>query len=99
MGFLRKLLGLGPKVDVQELLNKGAVVIDVREVGEFQGGHFKGSKNIPLGQIPHKIEELKKINKPILLCCKSGMRSGMALKMLKQKGVENAFNGGSWRSL
>ena len=79
----------------KELLEKGAIVIDVRSPGEFSGGHVAGSKNIPLTKIESKIKEIKKLNKPVVACCASGMRSGQAADILKRNGIE-AVNGGSW---
>lgn len=85
----------GKKVDYKELKEKGAIVIDVRSPGEFQGGNVNGSKNIPLDSIEKRAEEIIKMNKPIVLCCASGNRSGMATRFLSSKGVE-CYNGGSW---
>ena len=70
-------------------------IIDVRTYGEFQGGNVAGSINIPLNEIPERIEELKRLESPLVLCCASGMRSGQAQHFLSQLGVES-FNGGSW---
>ncbi len=70
-------------------------IIDVRTPGEFMGGHVAGSINIPLIDITTKLEEIKKMNQPIILCCASGGRSGQATMFLKQNGV-NCSNGGSW---
>jgi rhodanese-related sulfurtransferase len=98
MGFF-DFLGLGDKTnDIQEFVAKGAVIIDVRSPGEFSGGHIKGSKNIPLDSIGSKINEIKKLNKPVIACCASGMRSAQATSILKQNGID-AFNGGGWSSL
>ena len=98
MGLL-DFLGLGNKSEsIQEFVEKGAIIIDVRSPGEFAGGHIKGAKNIPLNEIGAKINEIKKLNKPIIACCASGMRSSQATSVLKQNGVE-AINGGGWQSL
>ena len=70
------------------------VVIDVRTPQEFMGGHVTGSINIPLDEIPQKIDELKKMPQ-IVLCCASGGRSGQATTFLKQHGIA-CMNGGSW---
>ncbi len=70
-------------------------IIDVRSPQEFQGGNVEGSINIPLNEITGKVDEIKKMEQPILLCCASGNRSGMATHMLTQEGV-NCENGGSW---
>ncbi|HRB19894.1 MAG TPA: rhodanese-like domain-containing protein, partial [Chitinophagales bacterium] len=44
---MKSLLGFGPKVDYKQLLQEGAVIIDVRTKAEYQSGHIKGSMNIP----------------------------------------------------
>jgi rhodanese-related sulfurtransferase len=98
MGLL-DFLGFGNKSNsIQEFKEKGAVIIDVRSQGEFAGGHIKGAKNIPLNEIGNKINDIKKLNKPVIACCASGMRSSQATSILKQNGIE-AINGGGWQSL
>ena len=98
MGLL-DFLGFGNKSNsIQEFKDKGAIVIDVRSQGEFAGGHIKGSKNIPLNEIGSKINDIKKLNKPVIACCASGMRSSQATSILKQNGID-AINGGGWQSL
>ena len=98
MGLL-SMLGLGGKSEsIKEFIDKGAVIIDVRTPGEFQGGHIKGSKNIPLNTIENQIESIKKMNKPVIACCASGMRSSQATSILKSNGIE-VMNGGGWSSL
>jgi rhodanese-related sulfurtransferase len=98
MGLL-DFLGFGNKSNsIQEFKDKDAIVIDVRSQGEFAGGHIKGAKNIPLNEIGNKINEIKKLNKPVIACCASGMRSSQATSILKQNGID-AINGGGWQSL
>lgn len=82
----------------KELLEKGAKIIDVRSPGEFNGGHCDGAINVPLDRIRDKVDKIKKMNQPIVLCCASGMRSGQATSILKQAGIE-CCNGGSWTSV
>jgi rhodanese-related sulfurtransferase len=96
MSFFRKLFGLGPKVDHFALLEQGAILIDVRTPAEFKDGHVPGSKNVPLDTIQNKVKKIENLNKPIVLCCRSGMRSGQATAILKRNGVQNVYNGGSW---
>lgn len=96
--ILKNILGIGPKADYNELLRNGAVILDVRTKGEFQGGHIKGSVNIPLQSLPHQLSRLKK-NKPIITCCASGMRSASAKSILKSSGFNEVYNGGGWMSL
>ena len=93
---LFNLFGGSTSVDaVEQYLQKGAVVIDVRTIEEFEEGHVQGSKNIPLNTISSYLEEIKKLDKPVITCCRSGARSGSAATILKQHGVD-AINGGPW---
>jgi rhodanese-related sulfurtransferase len=70
-------------------------IVDVRTPGEFMGGHVAGSINIPLQEIQERLEELKALPQPIILCCASGNRSGQATSFLKGEGID-CSNGGSW---
>ena len=70
-------------------------VVDVRTPAEFAGGHVGGSINFPLQEIPVRIQEIKALEQPILLCCASGNRSGQATGFLKSLKIE-CSNGGSW---
>jgi phage shock protein E len=96
--LLKKLLGLAPKTDWRKLVKDGAQVIDVRSPGEFNSGHIPGSVNIPL---PNMVISLSGIarNKPVIVCCTSGMRSASAKRILKANGFQEVYNGGGWRSL
>ena len=98
MGIL-DFLGFGTKTNaVQEYVQKGAIILDVRTPAEFKDGHIKGSKNIALQTLNGQVETIKKWNKPIIACCKSGMRSAQATSILKQNGID-CINGGGWTSL
>ena len=93
------LLGGKTKTDsIEEYLQKGAVVVDVRTVAEFMEGHVSGSKNIPLDEIVSNIEEIKQLGKPIIAVCRSGARSGTATNNLKNQGVD-IINGGPWQTV
>ena len=83
---------------VAELLEKGALIIDVRTPEEYRGGHITESVNIPLDKIPGKVNELKRKNKAIITCCRSGARSGMAADQLRKAGIV-VENGGPWNSV
>jgi rhodanese-related sulfurtransferase len=98
MSFLRKLFGSVPKTDYKELVSQGAIIVDVRTPGEYKSGHIKGSINIPLDSIGNNLSKLKK-DKCIICCCASGMRSGSAKSILKSKGYNEVYNGGSWSGL
>lgn len=73
-----------------------ATIIDVRNPWEFDGAHVAGSINIPLHELPERIEDIKAMQKPIILCCVSGNRSGQGAMYLKQEGIDEVVNGGSW---
>lgn len=70
-------------------------IVDVRTYAEFMGGNVVDSINIPLNEIPARLEELKSLQMPLVLCCASGMRSGQAQNYLSQNNIE-CYNGGSW---
>ena len=99
MGLLG-FLGIGKKRKqmIEDALAQGAVIVDVRTVGEYNQGHVEGSVNIPLDTIATKVNKLKQMNKPILLCCASGMRSGSATTILKSHGID-CQNAGGWKQL
>lgn len=98
LNTLKNILGFGPKTDYAALLEQGAVIIDVRTKGEFQGGHIKGAINIPLQSLESNLSKIKK-DKPVITCCASGMRSASAKSILKSKGYTEVYNGGGWMSL
>lgn len=75
--------------------NQIGTLVDVRSQMEFMGGHPNGAINIPLQEVPARLEEFKNMKQPLVLCCASGNRSGQACQFLQQNGIE-AENGGSW---
>lgn len=85
------------------LMNReDAIVLDVRESGEWSTGHIVGSRHITLGQLEKRMSEIDKYKaRPIIVCCASGNRSGTACRQLKKAGFEKVFNLGggiaSWR--
>lgn len=77
------------------MTNAGYTIVDVRSTMEFMGGHVAGSINIPLQEVPGRVEEFANMKQPLLLCCASGNRSGQAVAYLRAQGVE-CENGGGW---
>ena len=59
---LKKMFGIGPKVDYASLVKQGAVILDVRSKGEYQNGHIKGSINISVDTWQTTSANLKKTN-------------------------------------
>ena len=96
--FFKNLFSSGPKVSLDELVDKGAVILDVRSQAEFAGGHLTNSVNIPLDALKNRLGELDS-SKPVITCCASGIRSASAKNILKSNGFGEVKNGGGWASL
>jgi len=97
MGFL-SFLGFGDKIT--EAINNGAIIIDVRPAYAFdQHGRVPGSINIPLDRITINVERIRKMKRPVVICCAFGNDCDNAVRMLKENGVKDVYNGGSWQSV
>ena len=88
-------------MNLKELIkSEGATLIDVRELEELQNdGHIESAVHIPLGEIPHNIDEIEAFSKPIIIFCRSGYRSGKAVEYLENQGLEDLYNGGGYNEL
>ena len=89
--------------DAVRLINKGALVIDVRKPDEFEKGHIVNARNVPLERVEKDDDAVKKQkNKILLAVCADGSSSGRAAGHLRKAGYENAFSlkGGlaGWRA-
>ena len=89
---------MAPTANLGELINNGAIIIDVRTPGEYAGGHLKRSKNMPLDSLKGNLSKIDK-SKTVITCCASGMRSAAARSVLKANGFTDVINGGSWHNL
>ena len=65
----------------------GATVIDVREPGEYVGGHVPGAVLVPMGQLPSRTSELDR-SRPVYVICASGNRSGAMTDYLRRAGFD-----------
>ena len=65
----------------------GAVVIDVREPGEYVSGHVPGARLIPMGQLPARMHEIDR-DRPVHLVCATGNRSKSMASLLERNGFE-----------
>ena len=82
--------------ELKELIASGRqdfVLIDVRTPEEYRSGHIRGAVLIPLDQFAQRLDEVPK-DKRVILYCRSGRRSGIALKILQENGYTNAVNFG-----
>jgi len=85
------------------LINReDAIVLDVRETSEFVTGHLPEARNIPAGKLKDRLNEIENFKeRPLILCCASGVRSAGACGDLKKLGFNKLYNlaGGvdAWR--
>lgn len=70
--------------ELEKWRGNGAQLIDVREGWEYEAGHIPGAKNVPLGELPGRVDE---IEEPVVLVCASGGRSEQAARYLTGHGI------------
>ncbi|WP_333912880.1 rhodanese-like domain-containing protein [Vibrio coralliirubri] len=76
-----------------ELIEKGALVVDVRTPAEFEQGHLNNAINYPLSEVATHFTKIDK-DQPIVLYCRSGNRSGQAYQFLQAQGFTQIHNAG-----
>lgn len=84
----------GIDVKQAQIMNKeGALLLDVREPEEFSAGHAPNAKLIPLGQLNAHLQDIATYkDKPIVVICRSGRRSGIAVSQLQSAGFTQVSN-------
>lgn len=92
------LFGGNRNNEIKEAIKNGALLVDVRSQMEFRMGTAPKAINIPLENLSNQINKLKD-KEPIVLFCRSGNRSGMAVRMLQNQGFEKVYNGGTWQGV
>ena len=98
LNILKKLLGIGNDENLAKLIKNGAFLVDVRSTQEFTDGSVKGALNIPLDKVESQLSKFKD-KESIIVFCRSGNRSSLAKNILKQNGIKNVTNGGSWQNV
>lgn len=83
---------------IEEMVRNGSAVVDVRSREEFSSGHVSGSVNIPLPELTSRLDDIRALSRPVILCCASGNRSGQAEQFLRTAGID-CINGGSWLNI
>lgn len=83
----------------RKLIASGAVVLDVRTAGEYAGEHLPNAVNIPVQELPTRLDEVAKLvandkTKPIVVYCGTGKRAGKAKAELDAAGYSRVVNGG-----
>jgi rhodanese-related sulfurtransferase len=77
----------------QLIKEEGALVVDVREDKEYRSGRIPHSRNISLGELDARIDELEhEQHRPIIMSCRSGRRSAHAGIYLCRNGFSNIYN-------
>lgn len=92
-------------------IRDGAIIIDVREPGEFEQGHIPGAINVPRGVLEFRIDGIEplqnlsqqeRLSRPLVLYCRSGSRSALATATLGDMGYRNvrSLSGGfkAWQA-
>ena len=84
-----------PQISVGELADqmrsREVTVIDVRGRTEWEAGHIPGVKNIPVGYLADRLDEIPR-DEPVVLHCQTGARSAIAASLLRARGFDNATN-------
>ncbi len=90
MGFFFGFSSISAKKASSWLGDEGVVVLDVRTEGEFNSGHIKGAKNVPVHMVPQMRDVLKEEfkGKRVLVICHTGSRSATACVSLAKSGLE-----------
>lgn len=84
--------GLVDGATAQQLQARGVTVLDVRSAQEFESGHVPGALNIPHDQVAARSAELGAKDRPVLLYCRSGRRSGLAAADLARLGFTALYD-------
>jgi len=77
-----------------EKIRAGAAVIDVRSPEEFAEGAYPGARNIPINTLMSRLAEVGPKDRPVVLYCASGGRSGVGRQLLLASGYVDVVNAG-----
>lgn len=84
---------ISPQETASLFAEKNAIIVDVREDDEWNEQHISGAIHIPLAQVESRLNELAQYkNSPVILQCRSGMRSAKAAAMLMDAGFSKTFS-------
>ena len=80
-------------LEATRLINSAnAVLVDIRETKEFEGGRLPKAVHIPLSQLESRGAELERYaGRPVVAYCMTGNRSGLAAKVLAKIGFKDIY--------
>ena len=88
----RRTQEVGAFEAVQLINRRDALVLDVRDTGEFAAGHIMNAKHIPAAQLSDRVKEIEKHKlRPIIVSCGTGSRAPAVSDALRKKGFAEAF--------
>lgn len=86
----------GPNaIEARRALASGAVLLDVRTRGEFHEGHLPHAVNIPLQELPVRIDEVRRRARAVVVYCRSGNRSSEAARLLASTDLSRVIDLGA----
>jgi phage shock protein E len=85
---------IADRSEIKKWITDGALIVDVRTPEEFSSGNYKGSINIPLGDMEKNLIRFGNKEQKIVVYCRTGNRSGKAKEILEKNGYKNILNGG-----
>jgi rhodanese-related sulfurtransferase len=92
VGLLDRLFGAPPSITpaaaAAGVADGALVLVDVREAHEWAGGSAAGAERIPLGDVPQRLEHLRRSGRPVAFLCRSGMRSARATRLARDAGID-----------
>ena len=89
--LIRRTSEVGTFEAVQLINRRDAIVLDVRETGDFEAGHITNARHIPEAQLNERLKELEKFKaRPIIVVCPTGARAPSVAGVLRKHGFQDA---------
>jgi rhodanese-related sulfurtransferase len=83
---------IGALEAVQLINRRDAVMLDVRDTGDYAAGHIAHAKHIPEAQLPDRMKEIERFKtRPIVVYCKTGSRAATVTNLLRKNGYAEVF--------
>jgi len=77
---------------VQLINRRDALVLDVRDTGDYAAGHIANARHLPEAQLADRMKELEKFKlRPIIVSCRTGTRAPVVSGLLRKQGFAEAF--------